>query len=161
MTRIISVLVATTFLAVVASSALAKDDLALRAAAESYVRHPVTQSTLDSMISMDTLRSGVVAQLQARNVELTSDQVERVSRILLEELDRLRPQLETLMIEATIETYSLEEVHAIIEFYSSEVGASAMMKIGKMMASFNQGAVPLFRQLFERLGARIGEELSE
>ena len=161
MTRIISALVATTFLAVIASSALAKDDPALIAAAESYVRHPVSQSTLDSIWSMDNLRSGVVAQLQARGVELKSNQVEQVSRILMEELDRLRPQLETLMVKATIETYSLEEVHAFIEFYNSEIGASAMMKVGKMMMSFNQNAVPLFRQLFERLEARIGEELSK
>ena len=65
------------------------------------------------------------------------------------------------MVKATIETYSLEEVHAFIEFYNSEIGASAMMKVGKMMMSFNQNAVPLFRQLFERLEARIGEELSK
>ena len=161
MTRMIATLAAAVFLSLVASATLAKDDRDLKAAAESYVRHPVTQRVMDSLLSMDTMRTGLVAQLQARGTELTNDQIEALSRILMEEMDRLRPQLETLMMNAAIETYTLEEIQAFIEFYGSEFGASAMMKAGKMMRSFNAGAAPLFQQLFERLGARIDAEFSK
>lgn len=157
----IAALAAAAFLTIVASPALAEDDQMLRAAAESYVRHPVTQHAMDSVMSMDTLRPGVVTQLQARGAELSSDQVEVVSQILLEELNRLRPQLETLMIEITIKIYTLEEIQALIEFNGSEYGASTMMKIGEMMRSFTVEATPLFQQLLERLGDRIEAELPQ
>ena len=162
MTRKFVALAAAALLSVVASSTLAgDDDPALKAAAESYIQHPVTQQTIDSLWSIDTVRSALVAQSRAQGTELRSDQVEALTRILKEELDRLRPQFETLMTNAVIETYSLEEIQALNEFLDTNVGASAMMKSGTMMRTFNAGAAPLFQQFFERLGARIKAELPE
>lgn len=159
MTRKIAMMAVAAFLTVVAGPALADDHPALRAAVESYVRHPVTQGTLDDILSIDTLRSALVAQLQARGARLRSDQIEVVSQIAQEEFDRIRPQIETLMTKAAIETYSLEEIQAFNEFLNTDIGARAMAKAGEMMRAFTAGAGPALQQLFERLGARIEAEL--
>ncbi|MCE2482860.1 MAG: DUF2059 domain-containing protein, partial [Alphaproteobacteria bacterium] len=132
-----------------------------KAAVESYIRTPVILRTIADLCSMDALQSALVLQLRASGTKLRGEQVEAVARILKEELDRLRPQLMSLLTKAAIETLSLEEIQALNEFYSTSVGASAIVKTGAMMRSFNADAAPLFQQLFERLGPRIEEEFSE
>ena len=163
MTRKFAALAAAALLSVVvASSTLAgDDDTALKTAVESYIRHPVTQSVLDDMLSLDMTRSHLVTHLQAQGTILRNDQIEVLTRIGQEELHRIRPQLDTLMINALIETYSLEEIQALNDFYETEAGESAMSKSGSFMQSFNAGFAPMFRQALERLGARIKAELPE
>ena len=161
MIRKIATIAAAALLSVVASTALAKDDPALKAAVESYIRNPVMQRTIDDLWSIDTLQSALVLQLRASGAKFREEQVEAVARLLEEELDRLRPQLMSLLTKAAIETLSLEEIQALNEFHSTSVGASATVKTGAMMRSFNADAAPLFQQLFERLGPRIKEEFSE
>ena len=148
-------------MAVVASPALAQDDPALKAAVESYVGHPVTQRTLDGLWSMETLRSHLVTQFHARNVKLRSDQMETATQIVLEELHRLRPQLESLMVDAAIETFSLEEIQALNDFLNTEFGASATLKMDSYVQSFNAGFAPMSRELFERVSSRVDSELPE
>ena len=160
MTRTIAALAAAVLLlAQQAGPSLAKDDAALKAAAETYVRHPVVQKTLDDMWSVDTIRSALVVQLQAGGTKLRDDQVETLTRILHEELNRLRPRFQVLMTNAVMENYALEEIRALNGFLETEVGARAMAKSGSMMRSFNAGAGQTLRGLFERLSARMKAEL--
>ena len=161
MTRMIAAVAAAAFLSFAASSALAKDDPELRAAAESYIQHPITQGVLDSMSSVETMRSGLVSHLKAEGTTLSSDQIELLSRILQEEFARIRPQFETALTNAAIETYSLKEIQALNEFYSSDVGASAMMKSGMLMRSFNAGAASIPQEFYKRLDARIDAAFPE
>ena len=158
--NVFSMLVAV-FLSVVAGPAVAEDSSALRAAAESHVRHPVTQRVLDGMLSIDTLRPHLVGATQASGTQLESDQVEALTRLLKEELDRIRPELETVMVNAAIDTYTVEELQALSEFYDTALGASAMMKADRFAQSFSIGIAPLFQQLFERLDAQIEAEIAE
>ncbi len=155
MIRKIAALAVTASLLLAVGGALAKDDPELRAAAESYIQHPITQGVLDSVTSVETMRSSLVSHLQAEGTTLSNDQIETLSRILQEEFDRIRPKFETAMTKAVIEIYSLKEIQALNEFYSSDVGASAMMKTGMFMRSFNAGAAPILREFYERLDARI------
>ena len=161
MTRKIAMMAAAAFLTVIAGAALAEDDAALRAAAERHIRHPVTQSVMDSVLSLDTTRSHLVAQLRAQGMTLQDDHIEALSQIVQQELDRIRPQMETLMTDAAIETYSLEEMQALNAFYDTEFGASAAAKTGSFMQSFNAGAAPVFRQMLKRVADRIAAELPE
>ena len=158
MTRTIAALAAVLLLAATGPS-LANDDPAPKAAAEAYVRHPVVQKMLDDMWSVDTIRSALVVQLQAGGTKLRDDQVETLTRILHEELNRLRPRFQVLMTNGVMENYALEEIRALNGFLETEVGARAMAKSGSMMQSFNASAAPMFRSMFERLGARMKAEL--
>ncbi len=159
MTRTLAALAAAVLLLAQAGPSLAKDDAALKAAAEAYVRHPVVQKMLDDMWSVDTMRSALVVQLQARGTKLRDDQVETLTRILHEELNSLRPRFQALMTNAVMENYALQEIRALNGFLETEVGARAMAKSGSMMRSFNAAAGPMLRGVFKRLGARVKAEL--
>ena len=82
MTWKIAIMAAAAFLTAVAGPALADDRAALKAAVERYVTHPVTQSVLDSILSLDTTRSHVVNRMQAHGTTLRSDQIETLTLII-------------------------------------------------------------------------------
>ena len=159
MTRSIAAIAAAAML--LAAPALARDDAALKAAAAPYVRHPVVQQTIDGMWSSDTMRSTVVAQMRASGRTLRDDQIDTLTRIVREELARLRPQFETQMENAVFETYALEEIRALNRFIDTGLGARAMAKSGAPMQSFNAAAAPMMRGLFKRMVARIAAEFRE
>lgn len=144
---------------IIGNPAFSKDDPALKASVEAYIQHPVTQQTLDDLLSADTMQSLIAAQLQARNMTLRSDQTEVLTHIVYEEIKRLRPKLETAMADAALETYSLEEIQAFMDFLNTEYGAKAMVKTGKMQRVFSANSSQLLQQLFQRLGTRIDKEI--
>lgn len=158
MTRTIAALAAVLLLAATGPS-LAKDDAAPKAAAEAYVRHPVVQKMLDDMWSVDTMRSALLAQLKARGAKLRNDQIETLSRIVHEELNRARPRFEAVLTNAVVANYTHGEIRALNRFLNTELGARAMAKTGRTMQSFNASAAPMLRSVFERLGARMKAEL--
>ena len=161
MTRTIAAVAATALLLAASAPSFAKDEAALKAAAAAYVRHPVVQQMIDGMWSGDTMRSALVAQMRARGRTLNDDQVDTLTRIVREELARVRPQFETLMENAVFETYALDEIRALNRFIDTELGARAMAKSGAMMQSFNAAAAPMMRGMFKRMGARIKAEFTE
>ena len=159
MTRMIAALAAAAFLLAAAGPSLARDDAALKSAAAAYVRHPVVQKTMDDIWSVDTMRSALLAQLTARGTKLRNDQLETLTRIVHEELNRVRPQFEAVMTNAVVANYTLGEIRALNRFLNTELGARAMAKTGRTMQFFNASAVPMLRSMFERLGARVKTEL--
>lgn len=104
---------------------------ALRDAATRYVENPVQQRMMDDMLSADAL----VAQMRAMMPELSDEQLEIIGQIGAEEMAAVRPELEVAMIEAAVETFTLEEIVALEEFYSTPVGASVMGKMQPFMQS--------------------------
>lgn len=158
MTRTIAALAAAALM-LTAGPSLARDDAALKTAAEAYVGHPVVQQMLDDMWSADTMRSALVAQLKARGAKLRNDQVEALTRIVHEELNRIRPQFEAALTSAVVANYTLGEIRALNRFLNTELGARAMAKTARTMQSFNASSVPMLRSMFERLGARVKTEL--
>ena len=160
MTRTIATIVAAAFLLAAASS-LAKDDAALEAAAGAYVRHPAVQQMLDDTWSVDTMRAAIVAQLKAHGTTLRGDQVETLTRIVHEELSRVRPQFETLMTDAVLDTFSLDEIRALNRFLDTELGARAITKTGSMMRSFYARGAPLLGKMSRRIVSRVKAELPQ
>lgn len=161
MTRTIAALAAVAMLLTAAGQSLARDDAALNAAAAAYVRHPVVQKMFDDMWSVDSMRSAVVAQLQAHGKNLRDDQVEILSRIVHEELNRVRPRFETLMTKVVVETFALEEIRALNRFLDTKLGGRAMAKTGGMMRSFYAAAGPMLGKMSRRVVTRVEAELSE
>lgn len=158
MIRKIATLAAAALLSVVASATVAKDDPGLEAAVEAYLRSAVMQRMMDDMWSIDTLRSMLVLQLRAQGADLRGEQIEALTRILKEELERSRPQLMSVLRRVSIETFSLDEVQALNEFYSTSIGASAVLKAGAVMRSFSAAAAPEMQRLFKRLSSRLEAE---
>ena len=161
MPRTIAAIAASALLLAASAPSFAKDDAALKAAAAAYVRHPVVQQMIDGMWSGETMRSAVVAQMRAHGKTLRDDQIDTLTRIVREDLARVRPQFETLMENAVFETYSLDEIRALNRFIDTGLGARAMAKSGAMMQSFNAAAAPMMRGLFKRMVARIKAEFRE
>ena len=159
MTRTLAVLAAAA--ALLAAPARAADDAALKAAAAAYVRHPVVQRTIDGMWSADTVQAMLTAVVRAQGLALRPGQTEALTRILGEEFARIRPRFEALLADAAVETYSAAELGALVAFYDTELGASATVKSGRVMRSFNARAAPVLRGLFKRLGERVRTELAE
>ncbi len=160
MTRIVAALAATAMLLTAAPS-LARDDAALKAAAAAYVRHPAVQRMLDDTWSADTMRAAIVAQLKAHGKTLRGDQVETLTRIVHEELSRVRPQFETLMTDAVLATFALEEIRALNRFLDTELGARAITKTGSMMRSFYARGAPLLGKMSRRIVVRVQAELPQ
>lgn len=78
----------------------------------------------------------MAAQFEARlppGIQLSDDQRERIGVIMSEGMMRVRPRLEQLMVEGMATNFSVDELQALIDFYSSEHGATVMRKMQPFM----------------------------
>ena len=148
-----SALLLTIFLA---TSAHAQDD-ALAAAAKAYVEGPVQQKLMNDMLSPEAM----LAQMGAIAGQLTPEQLELVTNIMVEEIATIRPQMEAAMIEGAIQTFTVEEITALNDFYNSDVGASAAAKIQPYMQATLGSMTPALRQMQGNISERIQAELSQ
>ena len=128
MPRTVAAIAAATALLLTAP-AFARDDAALKAAADAYVRHPVVQQMIDGMWSGDTMRSALVAQMRARGRTLRDDRIDALTRIVREELARLSPQIWTSMVDAVVKNYTLGEIRALNRFIDTGLGTRAVAKL--------------------------------
>lgn len=126
-------------------------------AATAYANNPVQQTLLDDMLSAD----GVMAQMGLIGGAVPADQLEVLSTIVSEELAVIRPELEAAMIDGMARTFTLEEISALNEFYSSEIGASAMSKMTPYMQESMTALAPAFQTMQTNIARRVQEELSK
>lgn len=102
-------------------------------------------NALDSMLSM---QEGLPQEVRAA-----------MSRILREEFAKLRPGLEAAMVETAAQTFTKEELEALIAFYETPEGASVARKTApfsqRVFANFGEG-MEEFQQTVVR---RLMEEL--
>ena len=124
-------------LLVLTSTARAQDDV--HDAAERYIRLPAIQQVLDFVLGPTFLQS-ILATAGDR---LDAGKRDQVIAIATEEMARTRPRMENAMVEAAAGVFTLAELEAMIAFYSSEVGASTMVKTQAFsqayMAAFANG----------------------
>lgn len=106
-----------------------------RALAEQYVTMPGVQQMMNEMFSPEAVAAQFAASLPP-GTALSQDQQDRIGALMSERLGALRPSMEAAMIDASAETFTPEELSALIAFYESEAGASVMAKMQPMMASF-------------------------
>ncbi|MEL6839056.1 MAG: DUF2059 domain-containing protein [Pseudomonadota bacterium] len=139
-----------------ATSAVAQSQELIDAATE-YANSPVQQDLLDSMLSPE----GVMAQMGLVAGQLPPDQVEILARIVSEELATIRPAMEAAMINGMANSFTLEEITALNDFYSSPVGASAMSKMNPFMQDTMAALAPEFQKMQVNLARRVQEEMSQ
>lgn len=155
MYRIIaSVVFATTL----ATSTFAQDDPdALRAAAEAYVNNPVQQKLIDDMLSPEMMMTQMAAMVQG----LPEDELNKMVKIVTEEVNAIRPAMEAAMIDGAAETFTLEEINALNDFYSSDVGASVMGKMNPFMQSYMVSLGPELQQMQQNIMSRAMTEMDQ
>lgn len=146
-------------LASFAMPASAEDAADLRELSEAYIRHPVTQQMLDEMMSDETMQAMVAAQTLGLEVTLSDESLEALIDIVWEEMEQIRPKLETLMITAATQTFEMDELQALTDFLDSDAGARAMLKTGQFTQIFLANAGTAIQELNERISTRVEAEL--
>jgi hypothetical protein len=95
--------------------------------AQDYMELPAVQGMLSDMFSPETMGAQFVASLPT-DMNLSDAQVSAVGQIMSEAMGDVRPEMETLMQQQSAEVFSAEELQAMIDFYSSDLGASILQK---------------------------------
>ena len=139
----------------IAWTALADDPASRRAAAETYVQSPGQQAAIEQMLSADQM----LALMRAQIPEATDEQLQGIAKIAGEELGSLRAPMETAMIEAAVETLTLEEIEALDAFYRTPVGASVMSKMPVFMQTAMVRIAPEMQAAQMRILERAAAEV--
>ena len=80
-----------------------------------------------------TPMSEMVGDMTAKMaIQIPADQRDNFIKTMTEEVDI--PLLESVALDAMVKTFTLEELNAFADFYGSEVGKSAMSKVGTYMS---------------------------
>lgn len=111
-------------LSLISGGAWAQDTAAL---ARDYVALPANQAMMEDMLGPESMAAQFAAGLPP-GVDLSDDQLARVGAVMAEAMGGLRPRMEELMIEGSAETFTAEELQALIDFYGTEPGASILLK---------------------------------
>lgn len=109
--------------------------------ARDYAALPAVQEMMSAMFSPEASAAQISATLPP-GVELSEQQLSDLGNLLSEELVDFQPRLEVLMIEGMIDTFNEEEMQAMIDFYSSEVGASILVQTQPMFTNIMTQLAP-------------------
>lgn len=108
-----------------AAPAAAQD---IEALAEDYVNLPANQRMITEMFSTEAMAAQFATGLPP-GVTLTDAQRAEVGELLSGVLTDMRPEIEAAMVEASADQFTQAELEALIGFYSSDVGASVLVKM--------------------------------
>ncbi|MEJ6387959.1 DUF2059 domain-containing protein [Gymnodinialimonas ulvae] len=109
--------------------------------AREYAALPAVQEMTAAMFSPEASAAQIAATLPP-GVELSESQLTDLGNLLSEELTGFQPRLEALMIDAMSETFTTEELSAMIEFYSSDVGRSILVQTQPMFTAIMADLAP-------------------
>ncbi len=140
-----------------AAPAFAQDKNAL---AIQYVKMPEIQNMMTEMFSPSAMGNQIAASLPA-SVGLSEDQKQRIGVLMSEAMNELRPKLEELMVSNLDDSFSIAELQALIDFYSSEHGAAVMRKMSPFMAGVMSQLHPEMQALQRKVGPEIAKILQE
>lgn len=108
---------------------------------QEYAALPAVQEMMAAMFSPETSAAQLAATLPP-GMDLSDDQLARIGAIMSAELTDFQPRMEELMIAGMVETFTAEEVQAMIDFYSSPVGASILLKTQPMFTAIMAEIAP-------------------
>ncbi len=129
------------FATALALSPLAATAQSVEELARDYAALPAVQEMMSAMFSPEASAAQIAATLPP-GMELTEQQLTDLGTLLSEELIDFQPRLEVLMIEGMINTFTVEEMQAMIEFYSSDVGRSILVQTQPMFTSIMTQLAP-------------------
>ncbi|MEM6305294.1 MAG: DUF2059 domain-containing protein [Pseudomonadota bacterium] len=122
--------------------------------AQQYVNMPEVQNMITEMFSPATMGAQIAATLPP-GVTLTPNQQTRIGEVMSAAMNDLRPRMEELMISGSAETFSAQELQALIAFYSSEHGAAVMTKMTPFMTSVMGQLAPEMQALQQKVTPQI------
>lgn len=115
-----------------AAPAAAQD---LERLAEDYVNLPANQQMITEMFAPEAMAAQFATGLPP-GVTLTDAQRDEIGTLLSDVLTDMRPQIEAAMIESSAEQFTGDELEALIEFYSSDIGTSVLLKMQPFFESY-------------------------
>ena len=155
--RKIKIALAAAWLSVSASAFAADDDRA--EAARTYVETPTVQKMMDGMFSPQ-MANAMITNLVSQG-KSTEEQRVKASEIVSQELQRVRSQVLDIMVNATAETFTLEEIKALTAFYGSQEGQSIAAKMQPFMAQYLQQIGPVLQQAQSSIAQRVRDEIGQ
>ncbi len=127
--------------------------------AKQYIEMPQVQEMISEMFSPQNMTAQMMASMPP-GITFTEEQQAQLGQVLSDEMNAMRPKLEGLMEATTAELFTVEEISALITFYSSEHGASVMKKMTPMMQNVMGAMAPDLQAMQQRLTPKIIEILS-
>lgn len=127
-------------------------------AAKRYMETPGMREMIDSMSSPEMMVQGLVASLPS-DVKVTDEQIARIGEIMSGAFAAIQPEMERVMLESTARHFTVEEIDAMIEFYSSDIGASVMSKMQPYMQDSMQQMMPQLMQVQQQVMPQVIEVL--
>lgn len=121
--------------------------------AQQYNKLPGVQQMMIEMFSPEASAAQFRASLPP-GVPLTDEQALEVGVIMSEVLMGLKPRMEELQTAAIADVFSEDEIRAMIEFHSTELGASILIKTQPM---FQQVMGALTPEIVAAMGAKQGD----
>ena len=109
--------------------------------AQEYAALPAVQDMMAAMFSPEASAAQLEASLPP-GMDLSAEQLDQIGQIISAELVDFQPRLEVLMIEGMVETFTEEEIQAMIDFYSSDIGASILVKTQPMFTGIMTTLAP-------------------
>ncbi|MEP3633104.1 MAG: DUF2059 domain-containing protein [Shimia thalassica] len=128
--------------------------------AREYVAMPQVQQMMEDMFSPSSMAAQMTAALPA-HVQLTDEQVQKIGTIMSKNMIELKPKLEEIMYRSSIATFDAEELRALIDFYSSETGASVMAKMQPFMQTTMTELAPEIQSVQQKIVPEIAKILQE
>ncbi len=144
-------------LVLLTAPAVAQDKTAL---ATQYVNMPGVQNMMTEMFSPTAMADQMAATLPA-NITLSEEQKQKIGVVMSDAMSDLRPRLEELMVTGVADTFSAGELQALIDFYSSEHGATVMKKMAPFMTTILRQLQPEMHELQRKITPEIVRILQE
>lgn len=107
---------------------VARAEEATQKLAREYVNLPGVQKMFDDMLEPDAIAAQIAATVRT-NAKIDDVKMRRISTIIHDEMTAIRPRIEKVMAETAAESFSAEELQALIDFYKSPHGSSIMAKM--------------------------------
>lgn len=121
--------------------------------AEQYSALPAVQQMMDEMFSPEASASQFKATLPP-GFEITDDQLLRVGVVMSDVLKGLQPRMVELQNTAIAEVFTEEEIRAMIDFHSTDIGAQILIKTQPMFTAVMGQLTP---EIVQAMGAKQGE----
>ncbi len=121
--------------------------------AEQYSALPAVRQMMDEMFSPAASAAQFKATLPP-GFEITDDQLLRVGEVMSDVLIGLQPRMVELQKAAIADVFTEEEIQAMIDFHSTDIGARILIKTQPMFTAVMGQLTP---EIVQAMGAKQGE----
>ena len=128
--------------------------------AQQYVEMPEIQNMITEMFSPTSLANQMAATLPP-SVKITDDQKQRIGEVMSAAMNEMRPRMQELMVSGSAQTFSTDELQALIDFYGSEHGAAIMTKMTPFMTNVMGQMAPEMQALQATITPQIIKIMQE